>query len=94
MEIFDFLDIIIVVLVIAAGYAAKKFWKYGSPSMAWKTVIVAAIFVGIYTLIAWLSNQLTEAYWSKCFVSYTVATSLYELILKQLKQKLDETKSS
>jgi hypothetical protein len=88
-ELFSFLDVIVTVLVIVSGFAATRFWSSGKPSMAWKTVIVSAVFVAVYTLIAYFTEQITEAYYSKCFVSYTVATSLYELILKQFKKKIN-----
>jgi hypothetical protein len=96
MEIFDllkigaYIDFIVIVLVIAGGYAVKRYWSTPSKmfSTAWKTLIVSTTLVFIYTIIALLTGKADSDFPMRAFISYTVATSLYDLLLKNFTKKL------
>lgn len=80
------LDFVLVVLIIAGGFFQKRYlnaWKIDS---ALKTLLVATIFTFLY-----LALNCDFASWEHArpclqtgFVSYAVATSLYEIIVKKL----------
>ena len=80
-------DVAIMILVICSGFLVKKFWtQQGRLDTAWRTLILSAALVVVYTIIMITTHELHETYWAKCFVSYTAATSLYELIIKKIQR--------
>ena len=82
----NYLDVAIMILVICSGFLVKKFWTQGRLDTAWRTLILSAALVVVYTIIMITTHELHETYWAKCFVSYTAATSLYELIIKKIQK--------
>lgn len=82
----NYFDVAIIILVVCSGFLVKRFWtQQGKLCTAWRTLIISSVLIVIYTVIMLATHELHPTYWAKCFVSYTVATSFYELILKKLK---------
>lgn len=81
-DILTHIDLIAVALVIMGGIFATKYAKGWSINNATKTLIFGSLFMGIYLLIMQMSDQLHKEDYSKYFVSYCVATSLYEIFKK------------
>lgn len=86
------LNFILVVLIIAGGYFQKRYWKSTKLNNSLKTLIIATIFTTIY-----LGLTCDFASWDNMkpcltigFVSYAIATSFYELILKRFKKTNNE----
>jgi|SRR5688572_11483945 len=80
------IDLIIVGLVLLAGFFQKKYlchwcWykKDGTYDSALKTLAVSAIVCTIYILL--LKDPDKASNWVKYFISYFMATSIYELIV-------------
>ena len=80
----NYIDVVVITLVILGGYAAKKYWvtETGKPSDAIKTLAVGTVFTIVYTLLTHLQGHAVNMV--KCFVSYAVATSMYEIIIKEV----------
>jgi hypothetical protein len=73
-------------LWIAAGYIQSKYFGWFTKiSDAWKTLILGSIFSIIYALVNRPFTQ--KATWVEFFASYIFATSLYELLLKDVANK-------
>ena len=81
-DILTHIDIIAVALVIMGGIFSSKYAKGWSINNATKTLIFGSLFISIYLLILQMSGQLFREDWSKYFISYCVATSLYEIFKK------------
>ncbi|MDR1056633.1 MAG: hypothetical protein LBL90_12620 [Prevotellaceae bacterium] len=96
LQIGAYIDVVVIALVIASGYATTRFWPQPSKlfSTAWKTLIVSAAFVVLYAIIAALSGKQDSNFLLRAFVSYTIATSFYDLILKNFKKKLKNGNNS
>ncbi len=94
-----YIDFTLVILVIASGFLQAKFlspftWFKKDPryDATLKTFAVSFVLCGIYT---WLvkheanlapeSEQVQGITWLKIFISYTIATSFYDLILRLFK---------
>ena len=80
------IDFIIISLVIAGGYFQKSYWTSEKPTQALKTLFVGTVFSFIYLGLTMdfssfdaIRNGLLSG-----FVSYTLATSFYELIVKHV----------
>jgi|AntAceMinimDraft_18_1070375.scaffolds.fasta_scaffold66227_3 hypothetical protein len=80
------IDFVIISLVIAGGYFQKLYWITEKPAQAIKTLIVSTVFSLIYlaltmdvSSVASVRNDLLGG-----FVSYALATSFYELIVKHV----------
>lgn len=81
-DIFKHIDLIAVALVILGGMFAKKYANNWKVNNATKTLLFGSLFMAIYLLILQMSGELFKEDWSKYFVSYCVATSLYEIFKK------------
>ena len=92
------LDIAIVGLVLCAGFFQKQYIKgitlSKSPSYdsALKTLILSAIVSAVYIFL--LKDPQKSSNWSKYFVSYFAATSLYELLISPILDKYKKNTSS
>ena len=80
------IDFIIISLVIAGGYFQKSYWTSEKPRQALKTLFVGTVFSFIYlglTMDFSRFNAIRNGLLSG-FVSYALATSFYELIVKHV----------
>lgn len=80
------LNLILVILIIAGGFFQKKYWTSVRLSGTIKTLIISTIFTLIYLSLTCEFTSFADA--KPClltgFVSYAVATSFYEVIIKKL----------
>ncbi len=81
-DILQHIDLIAVALVIMGGIFATKYAKGFNANNATKTLLFGSLFMAIYLLIKYLAGELPKEDYSKYFVSYAVATSLYEIFKK------------
>lgn len=73
------IDVAVVLLVIAGGFFAKKYLAELPVKLTWLTLVTGAVFVGLYAIFL----QPDRSDYAKYFLSYCVATSMYELIIKE-----------
>lgn len=73
---------IAVVLVILGGIFATRYFDWWAIPNTLKTLIFGTVFIAVYIIIQKLTGELETADYSKYFLSYAFATSLYELLLK------------
>lgn len=81
------LDGVIILLVISSGFWSKKYLETVNIVPAWKTLIVSFVFTCIYILLLIFSNNFRVEKIVDYFISFAIATSLYDLILKPLLKK-------
>lgn len=92
------IDWFVVVLVLCGGGFSKRylavlthihlFGRDFKISQTWKTLIVGSILSSIYIGLLAYSHQLHQDNYIKYFLSYTVATSFYEIMLKSVFTRL------
>lgn len=76
-----------VLLWVAAGYIQKTYLSSVTKlNEAWKTLILGSVFSVVYAIL--LRPVAMKATWVEFFASYVFATSLYELFLKDLVNKI------
>ena len=80
------IDFVIIALVIAGGYFQKKYWISEKPLPAIKTLAVGTLFSLIYLSLTMDFNTFDSVRSGLLsgFVSYALATSFYELIVKHV----------
>jgi len=84
-DLFPNVDAIIVLLVLMSGFFQERYlrgFKISKDSDldgALKTLIVSGIFSVIYIVL--LMDESSRHNWSKYFLSYVSATSLYQLVI-------------
>ena len=89
------IDFIMMLLVFCGGYFQKTWLAGLKANPAFKTFIMSTIFAGGYAFVIWLSGQFDKATMpAKWFVTYCVATSIYELGAKRLFDWLDKKLNS
>lgn len=88
------IDWVCVLLVICGGLFATKYGKTWKVDNALKTLIVGSLFIALYIVVLALSEQLHKEDYSKYFISYCVATSFYELLLKRIAKLLGLNKEA
>lgn len=96
MQSFDILshvDFIAVALVILGGVFAKKYFDWWGINTSLKTLIFGTVFIAVYLMILHASGTLYKADYSKYFISYTVATSLYEVVAKMILGNIKKNKN-
>ena len=72
-----------ILLFIAAGYIQKTYFAwYVKVGEAWKTLILGSFFSLFYALL--VRDATAKSTWVEFAASYIFATSLYELLLKDL----------
>jgi hypothetical protein len=100
MELINYLiealniDMIIVILVLAAGAFQKKYLVDLNLSAAVKTLIVSFFFTTIYIILLYVSGALRKEQFTIYFISYAVATSFYEIVWKEILQPLLKKKAA
>lgn len=87
-DIFQHVDLIAIAIVILGGLIGTKYFKWWDINNATKTLIFGTVFIGIYIAILQFAGQIAVTDYSKYFISYTVATSLYEIIKKILIEQI------
>lgn len=80
------IDPISVLLVLAGGFFAKKWLKEIAINDTFKTLIVSTVMITGWVIIQHASGMLTKEDYPKFFLSYCLATSFYELLIKRLVQ--------
>lgn len=75
-----------VLLWISAGYIQSIYMKEWRLPDAWKTLILGSIFSVVYAFLLRDAGQ--KDTWVEFCASYIFATSLYELFLKKLANKI------
>lgn len=83
------INIIIVVLVIMAGFFQAKymcaitFFKGNAKTdAALKTLLIGSIFSAVYVWLDYAVLKTTADWKAEMFVSFTVATSFYDILIK------------
>ena len=78
------IDLIIVLLVIASGYFQSRYLTDWKLNASLKTLLIATIFTFIYLSLNcnFDSLELAKPCLLMAFISYAVATSFYEIIIK------------
>lgn len=82
------LDAVIIILVIAGGFFQKRYLFNIKLADAWKTFLVGFIFTSIYLLLLVASHQFKTEKLVDYFISFCVATSCYDLVLKPIIKKI------
>ena len=83
------IDPVIVLMVLCGGFFATKYlkgWTWAND--AWKTLIVGSIFSAAYILVVFTEKEMTAGIWKSFLISYVATTSLYELFIKWLVEKI------
>lgn len=78
------IDWMAVLLVILGGLFAKKYGKSFKIDAALKTLLVGSVFITAYIALLGVSGGLHKEDYTKYFISYCFATTLYEILLKRL----------
>lgn len=80
------MDFAVIGIVLLSGYFAGRYLNQPiitkHVGTAWRTLIVSVVFVAIYVIA--LKKDGGSFEYTKLFVSYVTATSLYELIIKTI----------
>lgn len=76
-------DPVSVLLVLLGGYFSKRYLAEINLSNTIKTLLVGTVFMAVYIIILHVSGLLNKVDYLKYFLSYTVATSLYEIFAKE-----------
>jgi hypothetical protein len=87
----NYIDFVAVLLVLLGGFFSKRYlsaWKWDT---AIKTLIVGTIFILGYIAVLYISGELHKQHYAKYFVSYCIATSLYEIILKRFLSMVEKS---
>lgn len=80
------IDIPILIIYILGGLFAKKYIKIKGVSTTYTTLIVGSLLTIAYVIAMYLENNILP--FTKIIMSYALATSFYELILKQILKKI------
>ena len=86
------IDPISVLLVLAGGFFAKKWLKEININDTWKTLIVSTMMISGWVIVQYANGMLTREDYPKFFLSYCLATSFYELLIKRLVQLSKDSK--
>jgi len=73
-----YIDFIIILFFLISGFLVKKYLPNWKVKQVYKTIFVGSALSMIYVLIM---GDFSKAMLVKYLISYTVATSLYEVIL-------------
>jgi RsiW-degrading membrane proteinase PrsW (M82 family) len=83
----DDVDVIIVLLFVIAGYFLKKYFIEWKLKMVYKVFLVGTVLTVLYLLSLYAAGVYSKVLWKKWLISYALATSLYESILKLLENR-------
>jgi hypothetical protein len=81
-------DFTVIILVILGGYFARRNLKELPFNLTYTTLITGTMFSLIYLLLLHMAGQKIDLV--KGFVSYCIATSCYDLIVKQVEDFLQK----
>lgn len=87
------LDGVIVLLVICSGLWQKKYLETVNIIPAWKTLLVSLVGCLFYLGLLLISGELKNEKLVDYFISFAVATSMYDLIMKPIMAKFFPPKS-
>jgi hypothetical protein len=76
------IDIFIMILVFAAGFFQARYLGDIKGSSALKTLVVSFIFSVIYIILLKVAGNFQRENSAIYFISYCVATSFYEILIK------------
>jgi hypothetical protein len=76
------INIVVLVLVLLGGLFAKNYMINVNIPTAFKTLIMGTLFVVVWILVQVISKSFDVKQLPDYFITYCVATSLYELLLK------------
>lgn len=89
------IDPIAVMIVLFGGMIAKNYLKeVVFMNTKWKTLVVGSLFLTLYILVLYISGQLHREDGTKYFISYSVATTFYDHLVKYLLKLLPFLKDS
>lgn len=80
------IDPVSVLLVLAGGFFAKKWLKEININDTWKTLIVSTLMISGWVIVQHATGMLAKEDYPKFFLSYCLATSFYELLIKRFLQ--------
>lgn len=86
----NYIDVVVVLLVCLSDFFAKRYLVDINLKDSVKTLIVGTIFTIGYIVVLQLSGGLLKANFEKYFISYAVATSLNELLVRWLVTKISK----
>lgn len=76
------INIVVLVLVLLGGIFSKNYMNNVNMPVAFKTLIMGTLFVILWILVQIVSKSFDVKQLPDYFITYCVATSLYELLLK------------
>lgn len=79
------IDLFIVLLVFAAGFFQQRYLYNLKWSQALRTLAVSFVFSAVYLILLSIAGQFKKENIVQYFISYAVATSFYELLIKPFK---------
>lgn len=89
----NYIDLVVITLIILSDFFAKRYLVDWKVKDAVKTLVVGTVFTIGYIIVLHLSGGLLKANFEKYFISYAVATSLNELLIRWAVQKLSKFSS-
>lgn len=87
----DKIDFAIVAIYLLGGMFAKKYVNIPKVTTTYKTLIVGTLLTMIYVALMYMDGYIIP--FAKVLLSYALATSLYELIIKTVKRKMNITET-
>lgn len=82
------LDAVVIMLVLAAGFFQKRYLFHIKITEAWRTMLTGFVFTTIYVGLQIIAREFKYTSLIDYFVSFAVATSFYDLILKPVIKSL------
>jgi len=76
------INVVVLVLVLLGGLFAKNYMSNVNIPVAFKTLIIGTLFVVTWILVQIIAKSFDVKQLPDYFITYCVATSLYELLLK------------
>lgn len=77
------LDLVIIALVLCGGFFQSYYLFNIKLSAAVKTLVVSFVFTMLYAVALWIAGSFDKSMLPKFILSYAVATSMYELLIKK-----------
>lgn len=87
----DKIDFAIVLIYLLGGIFAKKYVNIPKLNTTYKVLIVGTLLTMVYVLLMFLEGNSIP--FAKILLSYALATTLYEIIIKQIKNKMKFTET-
>lgn len=86
----EYFDVPGMIIVLSSGFFVKYYLSSWKLNTAWKTFLLSFLFFSIYVFILTLQDKNTvKLLMNKLFFTYVVTTSLYELFVKILIDKIN-----